>query len=219
MRITENQLRKVIRTVIKESFEQEESLRQRDLSAASGEAITNEQYKEMYGAGRKITACLLDHEAAKAYYPELVARTPILLRPEERPCFMRLSINNVVGDNGVTSTWSIFWEEKKRKDKKYHDTIESCRKAANAALESGNLYQHLRGMRGAVLVTPEGSTGTYGEVESAVRNCKKAKGTKISSLSGNVFFMGCFNEQIKNFFAATGDYGTCGNDVSMPIGS
>ena len=219
MRITERQLRKVIRTVIKESFEQEEPLRQRDLSAASGEAITNEQHKKTHGVGRKITACLLDHEATKAYYPDLVARTPILLRPEERPCFMRLSINNVVGDNGAASTWSIFWEEKKRKDEKYHETIENCRKAVNSALESGNLYQHLGGNLGAVLVTPEGSAGTYGEVESAVRNCKKAKGTKISSLSGNVFFMGCFDEQISGFFAATGDYGPCGNDVSMPIGS
>ena len=143
MRITESKLRRVIREIIKESFEQEEVLRQRDLNTADGEAITNEAHKEIHGSGRKITACLLDHEAAKAYYPELVARTPILLRPEERPCFMKLSINNVVGDNGATSTWSIFWEEKKRKDKKYHDTIESCRKAANAAFFYKNYLQPL----------------------------------------------------------------------------
>ena len=216
MRITESKLRKVIRTIIKEDFEQDEAYRQRDLETAASEAITNEEYKEKHGVGRRITACLLDHEAAKAYYPELVARTPILLRPEDRPYFMRLSVNHVVGDNGAVSTCSIIWEEKKRKDKDYHNTIESCRKAINAALESGNLYQHLRGLPGEVLVAAEGS---YDKVEKAVRNCKKAKGTKLSGLSGNVIFMGCFDEQIKGFFAATGKYGPGADDVSMPYGS
>ena len=220
MRITEKQLRKVIKTVIKESFEQEEAYRQKDLEIAASEAITNEEHKEMYGVGRKITACLLDHEAAKAYYPELVARTPILLRPEERPYFMRLSVDHVVGDNGVVSTWSIIWEEKKRKDEDYHNTIENCRKAVNAALESGNLYQNLRGMRRINgLVSAEGDRGLYGDVERAVRNCKGAKGKKLSGLKGNVIFMGCFDEQIKGFLASTSNYGPGADDVSLPFGS
>jgi len=217
MRITESKLRRVIREVIKESFEQEEAYREKDLEIAASKAKTNEEHKKKYGSGRRITACLLDHEAAKAYYPNLVAETPILLKPEDRPYFMRLSINNVVGDNGATSTCSIIWEEKKRKDKDYHNTIESCRKTVNDALESGNLYQHLiGGLPGKVTVTVEGS---YDKVEKAVRNCSKDKGTKISGLAGNVFFMGCFDEQISGFFAATGNYGPGADDVSMPYGS